>query len=91
MRRAGAGLWLLDKPQARAQAEALARAQFARYRDPYECMLVYLALGKKAVLQTLFRQARNAPALPLAFNLHPSIHPEGPTTDRRSEYRRIGP
>ena len=62
MRRAGAGLWLLDKAQARTQAEALARAQFARYRDPYECMLMYLALGKKAVLQTLFRQARNMPS-----------------------------
>ena len=60
MRRAGAGLWLLDKPQARSQAEALARAQYARYRDPYECMLMYLALGKKTVLQSLFRQVRIA-------------------------------
>ena len=56
MRRAGAGLWLLDPAQCRAQAEALARAQFARYRDPHECMLMYLALGKRAVLHPLFRQ-----------------------------------
>ena len=60
MRRAGAGLWLIDKPQVRSQAEALARAQYARYRDPYECMLMYLALGKKTVLQSLFRQVRIA-------------------------------
>ena len=58
MRRAGAGLWLIDKSQLKAQAESLARAQYARYRDPYECMLVYLALGKKAVLQNLFRSLR---------------------------------
>ncbi len=31
--------------------------QFARHRDAHECMLMYVALGKRAVLQNLFRQA----------------------------------
>eukprot|EP00983_Pelagomonas_calceolata_P082952 1156048-Pelagomonas_calceolata.AAC.4 len=39
-----------------ATAEALARAQYARRRDPYECTLLYLALGKTSLLAGLFRQ-----------------------------------
>ena len=40
----------------RAQAEALARAQFIRRKDPYDCALLYLALGKKSLLSGLFKQ-----------------------------------
>jgi protoheme ferro-lyase len=46
-------------PQTTAQAEALARAQFARRRDPFECALLYVALGKRVALQALFRQGSN--------------------------------
>lgn len=59
LRGLGAGLWLVDAAAARAVAELLARSQFSRHRDPYECALMYLALGKRAVLQSLFRQANN--------------------------------
>ncbi|GAX73065.1 hypothetical protein CEUSTIGMA_g518.t1 [Chlamydomonas eustigma] len=59
LRRAGAGLWLLSDADARTAAESVAKSQFAQYRDPHECMLLYLALGKKAVLQNLFRQTSN--------------------------------
>jgi hypothetical protein len=46
----------LDNAEVKAAAEAVGKTQFAQYRDPHECMLLYLALGKKAVLQNLFRQ-----------------------------------
>jgi hypothetical protein len=38
------------------QVEALARGLYARHREPYECTLWYLALGKRAVLLNLFKQ-----------------------------------
>ena len=43
------GGWLL------LQAEALAKAQFARRKEPYDCMLLYVALGRKPLLLSLFR------------------------------------
>ena len=43
----------------RSQAEALARAQYARTKDPHDCALVYVALGRKSVLQGLFRSSGN--------------------------------
>ncbi len=36
---------------ARAEAEELAKAQFAAKRDPNACALMYVALGKKQLLQ----------------------------------------
>ena len=39
------------------QAEYLAKAQFARRKEPYDCALIYLALGRKALLVSLFRWA----------------------------------
>ena len=59
----GAGFWLRDARAVRGQAEALARAQFAARRDPRECALLYVALGRRALLQV-------APALAAA-------HPDG--------------
>jgi RAVE protein 1 C terminal len=35
----------------RAEAEELAKAQFAAKRDPNACALMYVALGKKQLLQ----------------------------------------
>ncbi len=48
---AGAGFWLTDAGAVRAQAEALAKAQFAARRDPQDCALLYIALGRRALLQ----------------------------------------
>ncbi|KAG2488583.1 hypothetical protein HYH03_012902 [Edaphochlamys debaryana] len=59
MRKVGAGFWLADPRALRDQAEALARAQFARRKEPYDCALLYLALGRKALLLSLFRQSSN--------------------------------
>lgn len=35
----------------RAKAEELAKAQYAERRDPHVCALLYIALGKKSLLQ----------------------------------------
>ncbi|BDA47164.1 probable DmX-like protein 2 at C-terminar half [Coccomyxa sp. Obi] len=59
MRKAGAGFWLTDAKAVRQQAEALAKAQFAARRDPHDCALMYIALGKKTLLQGLFRSAQH--------------------------------
>lgn len=60
LRALGAGLWLTDQtPVLRATAEALAKAQYAVGKDPHEPALMYAALGKKAVLQGLFRSSGN--------------------------------
>jgi len=45
----GAGFWLREGVAERA--EALARAQYAGRRDPHDCALLYLALGRRALLQ----------------------------------------
>ncbi|MEW5313195.1 MAG: hypothetical protein WDW38_004781 [Sanguina aurantia] len=59
LRSLGAGLWLTDPTACRAAAEELAKRQFSRHRDPHDAMLMYVALGKKGVLMTLFRQTSN--------------------------------
>ena len=45
----GAGFWLREGVAERA--EALAKAQFAARRDAHDCALLYLALGRRALLQ----------------------------------------
>ncbi|KAF5837390.1 hypothetical protein DUNSADRAFT_4438 [Dunaliella salina] len=59
LKKLGAGLWLSDQQVVQKKAEALARAQYARRRDPYQCTLLYLALGKTSLLAGLFRRAGN--------------------------------
>ena len=51
---AGVGFWLTDYSQVRQLAEQLAKAQFADKRDPHDCALMYIALGKKMLLQVLY-------------------------------------
>ncbi len=48
---AGVGFWLTEPKQVRQLAEQLAKAQFAARRDPHDCALMYIALGKKTLLQ----------------------------------------
>ena len=48
---AGVGFWLTEPKQVRQLAEKLAKAQFAAKRDPHDCALMYIALGKKTLLQ----------------------------------------
>jgi hypothetical protein len=59
LRALGAGLWLTDPSVLRSTAEALAKAQYAVAKDPHEPALMYAALGKKGVLQGLFRSSGN--------------------------------
>ncbi|WIA34453.1 hypothetical protein OEZ86_012786 [Tetradesmus obliquus] len=59
LRALGAGFWLTQQSALRATADALATAQFAATKDAHEPALLYAALGKKAVLQGLFRSSGN--------------------------------
>eukprot|EP00775_Hariotina_reticulata_P013078 gene13078-13205_t len=59
LRALGAGFWLTEPQTLRATAEGLAKAQYARAKDPHEPALLYAALGKKTVLQGLFRSSGN--------------------------------
>jgi hypothetical protein len=59
LRALGIGLWLTDPSVLRATAESLAKAQYAVSKDPHEAALLYAALGKKGVLQGLFRSSSN--------------------------------
>jgi hypothetical protein len=59
LRALGVGFWLTEPAALRATAEALAKAQFAASKDAHEPALMYAALGKKAVLQGLFRSSGN--------------------------------
>ncbi|KAJ1029945.1 hypothetical protein NDA16_000858 [Ustilago loliicola] len=51
--------WLKNPQALRTQAEAVARAQFmaGEDRNPVKCSLLYFALGKRKVVQGLWRQA----------------------------------
>lgn len=58
-RSTGIFTWLKNPSALRTQAEAVARAQFmsSEDRDPVKCSLLYFALGKRKVVQGLWRQA----------------------------------
>lgn len=58
-RATGLFIWLQNPSMLRNQAEAVARAQFmsSEDRDPVKCSLLYFALGKRKVVQGLWRQA----------------------------------
>ncbi|KAK2077699.1 hypothetical protein QBZ16_004545 [Prototheca wickerhamii] len=58
LRRLGAGFWLRDERLMADTAEAVAKARFAASkRNPESCALLYIALGKRAALQGLYRAA----------------------------------
>ncbi|PWY97308.1 hypothetical protein BCV70DRAFT_202960 [Testicularia cyperi] len=58
-RATGIFMWLKNAQTLRTQAEAVARAQFmtGEDRDPVKCSLLYFALGKRKVVQGLWKQA----------------------------------
>ncbi|KAJ5581798.1 RAVE complex protein Rav1 C-terminal [Penicillium sp. DV-2018c] len=58
-RESGLFMWLSDTAAVRAQLEVLARCEYTKTeeRNPIDCTLYYLALGKKNVLQGLWRIA----------------------------------
>jgi hypothetical protein len=67
LRALGVGFWLTEPAALRATAEALAKAQFAATKDAHEPALMYAALGKKAVLQGLFRSSGNKKVCPIGW------------------------
>ena len=42
---------MTDAKEVRQLAEQLAKAQFAAKRNPHDCALLYVAMGKKTLLQ----------------------------------------
>jgi RAVE protein 1 C terminal len=58
-RESGMFMWITDSAALRAQLEIIARNEYTKTyeKSPVDCSLYYLALGKKAVLQGLWRMA----------------------------------
>ena len=59
LRALGVGLWLPQGDTLRNAIEAAAKAQFTKRKDPEDCALLYIALGKKKQLQALCKAVRN--------------------------------
>lgn len=59
LRQLGAGFWLRDTRMLASLAERLAKQQFAARRNADDCALLYCALGKRSVLQGLYRSTQN--------------------------------
>ena len=55
LRALGAGFWLPQGDPLRAALDAAAKVQFARSKDPQDCALLFVALGKKGQLQGLYK------------------------------------
>ena len=58
-RESGLFMWITDSTALRAQLEVIARNEYTKKyeKSPVDCSLYYLALGKKGVLQGLWRMA----------------------------------
>lgn len=58
-RESGMFMWISDSTALRAQLEVIARNEYTKTdeKSPVDCSLYYLALGKKKVLQGLWRMA----------------------------------
>ena len=59
LRSLGTGIWLPNGETLRQLIDGAAKAHFVRRKDPQECALLYLALGKKTQLQALCKAVRN--------------------------------
>lgn len=71
LRAVGAGFWVHSRALLASTAEALAKSRFAVRRSPDDAALFYVALGKKTVLQGLYRttnQTRQADFLGRDFS-----------------------
>ena len=61
LRALGAGFWLPQGDPLRAALDAAAKVQFARRKDPQDCALLFVALGKKGQLQGLYKAVPACP------------------------------
>ena len=55
LRALGAGFWLPQGDALRAALDTAAKVQFASRKDPQDCALLFVALGKKGQLQGLYK------------------------------------
>jgi WD40 repeat protein len=55
----GIPLWCSDNTMLRQLADRLAKQHFLINRDPSDCALFYILLGKRTALQTLYKTARD--------------------------------
>ncbi|KAF3786869.1 DmX-like protein 1 [Nymphaea thermarum] len=65
MKNLGVGFWFTNATMLRARMEKLARAQFLKNKDPKDCALLYLALGRIKVLAGLFKLSKDEKDKPL--------------------------
>ncbi|CAM6112755.1 unnamed protein product [Calypogeia fissa] len=65
MRALGVGYWFTDGTELRKMMEKLARSQFLQKKDPKDCALLYLALGRRSVLAGLFKLSRDQKDRPI--------------------------
>ncbi|KAK5581449.1 hypothetical protein RB653_001482 [Dictyostelium firmibasis] len=59
LKQIGAGLWIKSPSTLRNVVEKLAKTTYILKRDPRECSLYYLALGKKGALVALHKASRD--------------------------------
>ncbi|KAI9184409.1 regulator of (H+)-ATPase in vacuolar membrane [Blastocladiella emersonii ATCC 22665] len=57
----GAGWWVTHPDALRTLAEVIARNHWRKANNPHDCFLFYLALGKRKLMQTLWKQANGHP------------------------------
>jgi WD40 repeat protein len=55
----GIALWLKNPDKLKQVAEGLAKGQFLAKKDPFDCMLLYVALKRVTVLSKMFKVAKN--------------------------------
>ncbi len=54
----GVPLWLRNPDKLKQVAEGLAKVQFLAKKDPFDCMLLYVALKRLSVLSKMFKVAK---------------------------------
>ena len=59
LRALGGGFWLPQGDALRAALDTASKVQFASRKDPQDCALLFVALGKKGQLQGLYKAVRN--------------------------------
>ncbi|KAI9224736.1 RAVE complex protein Rav1 C-terminal, partial [Blastocladiella britannica] len=67
-RRIGCGWWLTHPDALRTFAEVVSRNHWRKANNPHDCFLYYLALGKRKLMQTLWKQASGHPEQQLMSN-----------------------
>jgi hypothetical protein len=60
LRETGVSIWLTNPSELRQLAERLAKAQYAKGKDPRHCMMLYLALNKKSMVQALMKVSQES-------------------------------